>query len=65
MQGIRFGYYTHYRINREKLQQVIEELSMLMQLHKPRCAGAPRGCSVAQEVECKNNGNKGGNESTC
>ena len=54
VQGIKMGYYTHYRVNREAVQSVIDELTLLMNTPRKRCGNAQTGCSVASEVECKN-----------
>ena len=65
IQGIKFGYYTHYRINREAMQSVIDEISALMNAQRKRCAGSVKGCSVARDVGCKNFEQKEGKESSC
>lgn len=64
VQGIKVGYYTHYRVNREAIQQIIAELTTLTEQRK-RCASQAPGCSVAAEVECKNFVQKEGGKPSC
>ncbi len=54
VQGIRRGYYTHYRINREKIAEIITAFSSLIDDQKKGCRPSLPGCSVAEEVECRN-----------
>ena len=54
VQGVKRGFYTHYSLNREALQRVIEELSQLTAAVPKPCHTQPfYGCSEAEFVRCK------------
>ena len=54
VQGVKKGFYTHYILNREALQKVIDELNLLTQATPKKCGGKPfYGCPQAEIIKCK------------
>lgn len=51
--GVKFGYYTHYRLNREALESVVQELDVLAHTERKPCNGQFNGCSEAAYVRCR------------
>ena len=51
--GIRIGYYTHYRVDRDALGQVISELEMIRTAERKPCDGPFYGCPESEYVRCK------------
>ena len=51
--GVKIGYYTHYRVDRDALGRLIGELEALRDI-KPEPCGRPfYGCPQAAEVRCR------------
>ena len=42
--GVKRGYYTHYSVNKEKLSQVIVELTKIRDAESPPCIAPYYGC---------------------
>lgn len=61
-EGVSYGYYTHYRINRELIQGLIAQLEALL-------ATSPiawnNGCDMAEAVGCRKKNNTKGGASSC
>ena len=51
--GVKRGFYTHYSINREVLNEVICDLTSLAESQPVPCARPYYGCSEAEYVKCK------------
>ncbi len=51
--GVKIGYYTHYRVNREGLDSLIGELQALRDVKPEPCRRPFFGCPQAAEVRCK------------
>ena len=51
--GIKRGYYTHYSVNKDKLSEVIAELTKLRDAESPPCSGPFHGCEEAETLHCK------------
>ncbi len=51
--GIRIGYYTHYRVEKDALEQVIKELEQLRNAERKPCEGPFYGCPESEYVRCK------------
>ena len=51
--GVKRGYYTHYCINRDKLSQIIAELTRIRDAESPPCIGPFYGCDEAEALNCK------------
>lgn len=49
--GVKFGYYTHYKVNQDTLGQIISELETLRRNQRKPCPFY--GCSEAAAVRCK------------
>lgn len=52
--GVKRGYYTHYSVNKEKLSQVIAELTKIRDAESPPCITPYYGCEEAEALNCKN-----------
>lgn len=62
-EGVRYGYYTHYRVNRELLEELKNQLEELIATSPVPGKG---GCGMADEVGCtRKNDHKGGVSSPC
>ena len=51
--GIKKGYYTHYRLDKEVLGGVISELELLRTVQRKPCDGPFYGCPEAESLRCK------------
>lgn len=51
--GVRMGYYTHYGLNKDALQQVISELEQIRDVKRKRCDGPYYGCPESGYLRCK------------
>jgi len=51
--GVKRGYYTHYQIDREAVQSMIDELAKLATVTRPPCSGPFYGCPEAEFIRCK------------
>ena len=51
--GVKRGYYTHYSINKEAIENVIKALCELTNVKREPCSGPFYGCPLAQKVQCK------------
>ena len=51
--GIRIGYYTHYRVDRDALGRVIAELEMIRSAERKPCDGPFYGCPESEYVRCR------------
>lgn len=51
--GVKFGYYTHYRLSCETLEAAVEEIAALTRMERKPCDGPFRGCSEAAYVRCR------------
>lgn len=51
--GIKRGYYTHYRLDRDALGQVIAELETLRTVQRGPCDGPFYGCPESEYLRCK------------
>jgi len=51
--GVKQGYYTHYRVDKEALGRVIEELEQMRDTQRKPCDGPFYGCPEAEYIRCK------------
>ena len=51
--GIRIGYYTHYRVDKDALGRVISELEMIRSMERKPCDGPFYGCPESEYVRCR------------
>ena len=51
--GVKRGYYTHYSVDKEALNHVIQELERMRDMTRKPCDGPFYGCSEAEYVQCK------------
>lgn len=51
--GKKRGYYTHYGLNKDKLADVIAELTKLGTTKRKPCEGPYYGCSESEYLRCK------------
>ena len=51
--GVKRGYYTHYRVDRDALRKVISEFEMLLEIKRMPCDGPFYGCPESEYVRCK------------
>ncbi len=51
--GIKKGYYTHYRLDKDALGQVIAELEQLRTIQRRPCDGPFYGCPESEYLRCK------------
>lgn len=56
VEGVKYGYYTHYRLRRETLAALRDQLSALI---ATQCVDRRQDCAVLDKVGCRTN-NKGG-----
>ncbi len=56
VEGVKFGYYTHYRLRRETLAALRSQLDALI---ATQCVDRRQDCAVLDKVGCRTN-NKGG-----
>ena len=57
--GVKLGYYTHYRLNRERLAELARNLEALARTERKPCNGQFNGCSEAVYVRCRTQANRG------
>ena len=51
--GVKRGFYTHYAVEHEALQQVIDELSAMLDMRRKPCDGPFYGCTEAEYIRCQ------------
>ena len=51
--GVKRGYYTHYCVEKEALNRVIEELQGMLSCNRQPCDGPFYGCPEAEYIQCK------------
>ncbi len=51
--GVKRGYYTHYRLDKEALGAVIAELEQLRDTRRRPCDGPFYGCPESEQLKCK------------
>lgn len=51
--GVKRGYYTHYRLDKEALDCVISELQQLREMRFEPCEGRLHGCPESEYIRCK------------
>ena len=51
--GVKRGYYTHYCVDKEALQAVIDELSAMLEVKRKPCDGPFYGCPAAEKIRCR------------
>ena len=51
--GEKYGYYTHYRVNKEALEKVISEFTEMLHMTREPCDGPFYGCPESKYVRCK------------
>lgn len=51
--GEKYGYYTHYRVDKDALQSVVAELSEMLSMDRGPCDGPFYGCPESKYVRCK------------
>lgn len=52
--GVKKGYYTHYRLEKDVLNQFISELIQIRDAKRQPCGGPSHGCPEAEHLRCKN-----------
>ena len=53
VEGIKRGYYTHYRLSKEGLQEVIDALIRLRDTERIPCGRPYYGCPEAEFIRCQ------------
>ena len=56
--GEKYGYHTHYKINKEKLLALSEDLKGLTEEKPELCEKRSRLCSVSEIIDCKGKGKR-------
>ena len=51
--GEKYGYYTHYCVDKAALSGFIAELTQLLQMNRGPCDGPFYGCPESKYVRCK------------
>lgn len=51
--GEKYGYYTHYRIDKDAMRRIIAELEELLNMDRVPCDGPFYGCPESKYVRCK------------
>ena len=51
--GVKRGYYTHYCVDKEAMERLIEELKTMINVQRKLCSGPFYGCPVAEHIRCK------------
>ena len=51
--GVKKGYYTHYGLDKDALDRVIEELQSIRNTERKPCDGPYYGCSESEYLRCK------------
>ena len=52
--GVKKGYYTHYRLDKEVLDRFISELAQIRDAKRQPCGGPYHGCPESEHLKCKN-----------
>ncbi|MBR4080388.1 MAG: winged helix-turn-helix transcriptional regulator [Clostridia bacterium] len=50
--GVKRGYYTHYRVDKDALDAIIQELTQMRDMQRKPCDGPYYGCSEAEYIRC-------------
>ncbi len=58
VEGVKYGYYTHYRIRREALEALYAQLGALLNTERTPHKG--KGCDVSEQIGCRRVAEKGG-----
>ena len=53
VEGIKRGFYTHYRVNRPVLEEVINEFRLLTEIAPKPCERPFYGCPLSEKIGCK------------
>ena len=53
VEGIKRGYYTHYRLNKDGLNEVIDALIQLRDTERIPCDHPYYGCPEAEHIRCR------------
>ena len=53
VEGIKRGYYTHYRLNKDGLNEVIDALIQLRDTERIPCDRPYYGCPEAEHIRCR------------
>ena len=51
--GVKRGYYTHYRVDKEALGAIIDELEIMRSAQRKPCDGPFYGCPEAEYIRCQ------------
>lgn len=51
--GVKRGYYTHYCVDKDALQTVINEFQTLLSIQRQPCDGPFYGCPESEYVRCR------------
>ena len=51
--GVKRGYYTHYRLDKDALDAVISELQQMRDMRFEPCEGRLYGCPESEYIRCK------------
>lgn len=51
--GVKRGYYTHYRVDKEALGEIIAELESMRSAQRKPCDGPFYGCPEAEYIRCQ------------
>jgi len=51
--GVKRGYYTHYRVDKDALGEIISELEMMRSARRKPCDGPFYGCPEAEYIRCQ------------
>lgn len=51
--GEKYGYYTHYRVDKAALSEIIADLNEMLNMNRAPCDGPFYGCPESKYVRCK------------
>lgn len=51
--GEKYGYYTHYSVDKDALRSIIAELDEMLNMRRSPCDGPFYGCPESKYVRCK------------
>ena len=51
--AVKLGYYTHYRLDKDALGNVITQLELLRSVQRKPCDGPYYGCTESEYLRCK------------
>lgn len=51
--GVKLGYYTHYRLKREVLEDVVNQLTAILHSEPRKCSGGSWECAQAEAIGCR------------